>query len=410
MEAARCLHNLNSLLRTIDRQYDDQYARAGDKIGPTLQIRLPVRVKPGWGPTIKAQSTQETSVTLAMARRQNIPLMFQTQDLLLTIDQFSDRYIKPSVLQLSTSVEQDMFNMTMGFWNLSGSPGISPASQAPFLDAQTRLNRGSTPKEATKRFAMITSGVQATLVPALQSLFQPAKSIAAQYLDGVVGHIDGFDILTNEICPVHTNGVMAGAATAVVSGAGQTGTTLYTTGWNPGDTVTNGTVFTIPGVYRVNPETRQPYGSDATCLQQFVQASPSNTPIDGPVTWTDPVADASGNMVLTILPGIDFSTNNQTVNAAPAAGAAIQVVGNSATSYPQSICYHKEAMTAVFADLPLPRGVEQAKAMRAKNTDGSIPLRLIEAYNVENDMMIDRLDVLYGYVVVRPEFGGRITG
>ena len=36
--------NSNALIKNIDRQYSDQFAQAGAKIGTTTNIRLPVRL------------------------------------------------------------------------------------------------------------------------------------------------------------------------------------------------------------------------------------------------------------------------------------------------------------------------------------------------------------------------------
>lgn len=53
------------------------------------------------------------------------------------------------------------------------------------------------------------------------------------------------------------------------------------------------------------------------------------------------------------------------------------------------------------ADLELPtRGVQEA----ARESFDGLSLRMITAYNVSTDQWITRLDILYGYLWVRPEW------
>lgn len=72
-----------------------------------------------------------------------------------------------------------------------------------------------------------------------------------------------------------------------INGAGQTGNTLATSGWSVGETLQRGDVFTIEGVYSVNPVTGRPCGfkqfvvtADVTedgtiqCAPQIIAAGP----------------------------------------------------------------------------------------------------------------------------------------
>ena len=52
------------------------------------------------------------------------------------------------------------------------------------------------------------------------------------------------------------------------------------------------------------------------------------------------------------------------------------------------------------ADLELPRGVHEA----ARESFDGISMRMVTAYNVTNDQFLTRLDILYGYLWVRPEW------
>ena len=146
----------------------------------------------------------------------------------------------------------------------------------------------------------------------------------------------------------------------------------------------------------VHPETKISYGA----LQQFsVQAT---------VT-----ADSNGNATLSVLPAI-IPTNptgttgcvpTGTVNASPNAGGAITVVGVSGGVYAQNLAYHKDVATFVTGDLPLPKGMDMA----AREVYDGISLRFIRGYDVINDVFISRIDVLYGYLAMRPALASRVT-
>jgi hypothetical protein len=151
-----------------------------------------------------------------------------------------------------------------------------------------------------------------------------------------------------------------------------------------------GDVFTIANVYSVNPQTRQSTGS----LQQFVVTT--NLDISSTTTGT-----------LTISPAIYTSTNAlATVDSFPVASAALTFLGGSATSYPQNLIYHKNAITFATADLLLPQGVDMA----SRQVHNGISMRIVRQYDINNDRLPCRIDVLYGYSVIRAPMAVRLWG
>ena len=79
-EALMILHQKSNFLGTINRQYDDSYAKAGAKIGDTLRIRLPNQYVVRNGAALNTNDTTETSTSLQVAT-QSLPCRF----LLLTL-------------------------------------------------------------------------------------------------------------------------------------------------------------------------------------------------------------------------------------------------------------------------------------------------------------------------------------
>ena len=393
--ALAILHNKATFLGTIGRQYDAEFGNEGGKTGNTLRIRLPNQYTVRTGATATIQATQETSVTLTMSTQKGVDLNFTSQDMYLSMDDFSDRVLEPAMAVLATSIESDVFNVYKQVYQLSGTAGANPADIAPFLNAKTLINRSLAPKDKNRN-VQVNSAVSASMVGGLKALYQDDVSLSKQYLEGKMYRTSGFDFFENDIVPFQTNGTMAGIATCTVNQANQTGTTLVTNNWTAGDTITAGTVFTAAGCYMVHPETKISYGA----LQQFsVQAT---------VT-----ADSNGNATLSVLPAI-IPTNPTgttgcvpagTVNASPNAGGAITVVGVSGGVYAQNLAYHKDFATFVTGDLPLPKGMDMA----AREVYDGISLRFIRGYDVINDVFISRIDVLYGYLAMRPALASRVT-
>jgi hypothetical protein len=149
-------------------------------------------------------------------------------------------------------------------------------------------------------------------------------------------------------------------------------------------------VFTIANVYAVNPQTRQSTGS----LQQF--------------TVTALATAASGAWAsVSVSPAMYTSASAlATINAFPADNAVVTVLGTASTAYPQNLVYHKDAITFATADLLLPQGVDMA----SRQVHNGISLRVVRQYDINNDRMPCRIDVLYGYAAIRPAGATRIWG
>ena len=90
----------------------------------------------------------------------------------------------------------------------------------------------------------------------------------------------------------------------------------------------------------------------------------------------------------------------------PQSSAVVTFVGSASTAYPQNLIFHKDSITFATVDLMLPKGVHAASRVQS---DG-ISLRLVQQYDGVNDRFISRLDVLYGYGVIRPQQAARLWG
>src|SRR5574337_687442 len=95
-EALRVLHQKSNFLGSINRQYDDQYAKTGAKIGDSLKVRLPNQYSVRTGLPMDVQDVTETSTTIQMATVKGVDLNFTSSELLLSIDDFSKRILDRS--------------------------------------------------------------------------------------------------------------------------------------------------------------------------------------------------------------------------------------------------------------------------------------------------------------------------
>jgi len=383
-EAVRLFTQSNAFLRTVSRQYDDQFARTGAKIGSALRIRLPNDYTVSTGPAITPQGTNEQNTTLTVATQANVPVSFGTAEKTLSLDDFSERILAPAVNRLAAYVAADLMNVAGQsaniVANLSGSTLSSPNATT-WLTAGSALDQNLAPRSDRK--IILDPVTQARTVSSLAGLFNPQVRISEQYETGIISKDTlGFDWMYDQTTQVHTVGTFSAGT---VNGSGQTGSTLTVNAIT--GTLNQGDVITIAGVYAINRLT----GASQGQLRQFV------------VTANVPTGATSIPIYPAIVPA---PAAFNTVTASPANSAAISLVMPASSQYRQNIAYYPEAFTLATADLEMPTaGVVQAA--RA-NFDG-ISLRMIEAYDVMSDSLITRLDILYGYAAIRPEWSAVVA-
>lgn len=386
-EALRILHNKLSFIGAINRQYDDSFAKDGGRIGDTLKIRLPNQYTVRTGATLSAQDTTESSMSLQVGTQKGVDMSFTSAEMTLSLDDFSSRILEPAMSVLAANIEADVLsNAFKDVYNVLGAPGTTPNSLRVFLDAGARLDNCLAPRD-NNRSVLVTPDAQASMVDALKGLFQSSETIADQYERGVLGMTGGFSFYSSPNVQSHTNGLQAG--TPLTNGVGQTGSTLATDGWTASTTITRGTVFTIAGVYAVHPETKAqlPY------LQQFVVTA-------------DATASGGGAASLAISPAIVTTGAARNVSVAAPDNAAMTIAtGSASTAYAQNLAFHRDFCVFATADLASPDGVD----FSAREVLDGISMRIVRGYDINGDTFPCRIDVLYGYKVVRPQLAVRIT-
>ncbi len=390
-ESLAVLENNLTFAKGVNRDYDDQFAIGGAKIGDTLNVRKPAKYIGRTGATLAVEDHTETSVPVQLTTQFGVDLNFTSKELTLSIDEFSDRIIKPAMAVVANKI--DSAGLTLAYqstYNAVGTPGTIPTLLKTYLQAGAKMDYEAAPRDGN-RSLIIDPSAQVEIVDSLKSLFQSGDQIKNQYEKGNMGLAGGFKWSMDQNIPVHTFGPQGG--TPLVNGASQTGNALLTKGWAAAaaSRLNKGDVFTVAGVFAVNPQTRASTGQ----LRQFVVTSAFSS-------------DASGNGSVSISPAIVLTGAFQTVTALPADSAAITVMGTANQISPAHLAYHKNAFTLVCADLLLPRGVDMAARVSDKQL--GLSARMVRAYDINNDKFPCRFDILFGWAALYPELACRIQG
>ena len=385
-KALMVLHQKLNFIGNINRQYDAQYSGSGasatrGKFGPTLKIRLPNEYTVRTGMGMSAQEQSETSVDLTVSTVKGVDMYFGSDELALSIDDFSDRFIDPAMSVLAANIEADALSMYKDVYNLYDGDAAAFAFQS--MTGAKQILTDNLASQAMRRMIMNTTHANKFLVDT-KGLFHDGEQIAEQYREGKIGRTSGFDIFENTLLTPHTTGTAAKTTGYVTNSLpAQSGSTLVVdTG---STTFLQGDVITIAGVNRVHPETK----ADTGQLQKFV------------VTATTGTSATS----LSISPAIVASGARQNVTNGAADGQAIVKVGAGANeTLVQSLAFHKDAFAFVTADLELPKGVDFA----AREVMDGISMSIVRDFNVSDRTFPCRIDVLYGYKAIRPQLAARI--
>ena len=401
-EALMVLENELTFTSEVDRNYDDQFAVVGAKIGNTVNVRRPGRFIGTTGPALNVEDFNETSVPVTLATQFHVDTQFTTQDLALSLDMFSDRVLKPAVAAIANKIDRDGLVMAKNNTaNIVGTAGTPPTGLITYLTGQAYLDSEGAPRDG-RRSCIVEPFTSATIVDSLKGLFIPTAEISAQYTKGLMGRDSGG--MNWKMDQNVVSQTFGSYSTATLACATTTATGFLTSGWASTSTIAltattasaglqQGDVITIAGVYAVNPQNRQAYGSNK--LRNFV------------VTSNVTVA-TSGTTSVTVSPAVISGGQFQNVAVlSTSATAVVTPFNNTGVVSPQNMIMHKNAFTLAVADLELPDGVHFAG--RASDKEIGLSMRVVRQYTINNDSIPTRLDVLYGWAPLYPELACRVA-
>jgi len=391
--------NTNYFIQSVNRQFEDQFGIEGARIGAQLRIRYPNQYVTTDGPGISIQDTTEEQFLLTVATQRHIDVAFTSAETTLDVDDYMERIVLPRVNALAGNVAlQIMTNTITTIPNISAnvdaSNNILPVTDAPFAIARAILEENSAPNfgEMGIRKVVLAPRSDTRVQLALRGLLNPVENISEQYNSGMMYEALNFRWFEDQSVINHTTGT---ATAATVSGSGQTGTTLTISALS--GTFAQGDIITIAGVNAVNRVTYQDLG----VLKQFVLTSAAANGATSLSIYPAIIPPASS----TPYAGLPYTPQQyQTVTASPGGTAAITPFANASVTYRQNLAFAPDAITMVVAPLWIPPNEKGVIASARHNFD-SLSMRSLVVYEPTTDQPIDRLDILFGSGVPRPEWG-----
>lgn len=414
-EVLRIAHNNSAFLGNMHTDYEKEW-KGRYAPGNTVRARRPVQFTIRNGATASVQDITESYTDIVVQPELGIDFAVSDFDLATAVRNdgsvdkaFRERFLKPAGLRIAAELDYQVGLMIKnGTANFVGTPGTGPSTYQHIADAQILMDEEGCPRDG-QRFSALSPTANAAVIGGLSGLFNAGKEISDNYKTGVLKDALGLGFVMSQNVPTHTVGPLGG--TPLVAGGSQglinsgatdnpyaSTTSLVTDGWTAsaalrlrkGDVITLGLGGTR--VEAVNPETKQSTGQ----LRQFVVTA-------------DVSSDGSGNATIVISPAIIAGGAYQNVTARPADNAVITVAtGTASTAYRQNLIWHKNAVAFVSPEMDLPGGMDMASQSSLAD-EGSISLRFLRGYDIENNRRISRFDVLWGGAVLLPGWCTRRT-
>jgi hypothetical protein len=399
--AVAVLDNELVLARKVFRGYEEDFGKKvnGYEVGETISIRKPADFTVRDGAVASAQNVTEGKTTITVDKRKGVDFKFTSQDLSLNIKDLTERVIRPAMVQLANQIDVDLHGLYTKVPNWVGTPGQTINSFADFAKGPERLDENACPQDM--RCAVLAPADHWGLVGSQTALFTDTivKPAYRQGSAGIIGNVDTY--MTQNVA-THTCGSRSGSTLIDLSIT--TSTTTYAAvkdTWvqtihidalgGATQTIAAGDVFTIAGVYDVNPVTKAPLAH----LKMFTvttaaTASGSETDliITPPMIWTGAHKNVDVQGVTDL--------NDQ----------AVTFIGTASTNYRQNMVFHKNAFALVTVPLVAPPGAVDV----GRKTYNGTSVRVIPVYDGVNDESLWRLDVLYGVQAIDPRLAVRLSG
>lgn len=391
--------NSNAFIGNISRQYDNQFALTGAKIGQQLRIRLPNDYTVSDGPALQVQDTNEQSTTITVATQRHVDTSFNSQELTMSIDDYAEIILAPKINNLAgnvasaimsgTTIAQGPFVGTVvngvegGICNIVTNVDGSGNIISPTLDTWTAAGANLDDNSAmfVGRKAILSPTTMGRTVSSFSGLLNPATEISRQYENSRIYDALNFEWFSDQTTIVHTTGSFT---VGTVNLGGQTGTVLNVNAIT--GTLKKGDFITIAAVNSVNYVNKNVNGG----LRQFVITQDA----------------ASGATTLNIFPAIvpsnaGAAVQYQTVDNSPLNTATILLVTPANSVYRKNFVFAKECVTMVTADLEIP----PANVKAAREQFDGVSMRSLVTYVPGTDQTVNRLDCLFGWLFVRPQWG-----
>jgi hypothetical protein len=435
--ANRCI-----LVDKFNRQWDKEFGVKGRKIGATANVRVPPRYLGTFGPALNVEPSTENYYPVSILYQYHVDIQFNTINMLLDIDEFESRFIKPAVKTVANRWDSDgAYFALQQTANRGGTPGTTPTSFKAFSDARaTLVSEGMMGLDEVEPCAILHPLANSAMADSLKGLFNPQARISELYETGMVAaKTAGADWFEDPNIASMTTGTLTGTPVLAGATSASGGTALLTSGWAQTGTfeisgLTNtaaqcyvGDTITVLGVYPVNPQNRGRYGN---ALKQFVVLPPGGyaqmvgsagpggpqfntaTLAHGTFNAATGLYTSNGSGLLTVTVGECLISGGQfqNVSAAPVSPYTLVLNGGAAapTNSTENLYFHRDAFAMAVVDLPLPRTAVEASM--AYDEELGLSMRIATQYTINNDAEPTRIDTAYGFASLYRNMGYRISG
>jgi hypothetical protein len=399
-ESLRVLHQKCNFIGNVNRQYDDKFAQTGAKIGTSVNVRMPSKYSVRTGATLSAQDHVERSTPLTVSSQYGVDVSFTSVELTMELDDFSERIIEPAMAQLAAKIESvcltDAYKLVNQYTNATTN-GLMTYKRFSQGGANITNQLGPLSQRAT----IMNPDSKVQFMDEVKGLFHATTNIEKQYREGMMGRTGGFDVFENTLMPSHTTGSLAGSPLTNGANLGTSATTntwvsetaLSVDGATSLTTLKAGDIVTMSGVYDVHPETKGNTGK----LKTFA--------VQADITLTT----AATAYTVTVKPGLMYGSGNAYQNCALSGvsdmdGNSVTLVGAVSSAFGQDLQFHKDAFVFATADL---EDVSKYGAWGARASSDGISMRVARQYDINNDAVPCRIDVLFGFAGLYPELANR---
>lgn len=391
----------------VHRAYEDEFTSLtnGNKVGSQITIRKPNKYTFRSGQTAVAQDSTEGYTTIDIDQDGGVDLQFTQKQLTLDIADFGERYLKPAMITIANQIDMSIYALYSKVANWVGTPGQRVDSAADFFKAPERLDELAVPTDG--RVAILSPSDYWGIAGGFAALYAQEKTAETALRTASIGKIGGVDTYMAQNVKTHTAGTYIASTsplgqadtpgpfsvlyTDTVSGIGLVRVfnqmKMNTDTWST-VTMKAGDVFTIAGVYDVNPVSRQ----TLPFLKQFVIMADVTSGTDVEIQFS---------------PAIIASGAYQNVSAAPADGAELTPIAVTASGqYRQNMVFHKNAFALCMVPMELPVGANGA----ARSSYNGLSISVTPYYDGTNNVSNWRFDVLWGVKAIYPELATRLSG
>tara|TARA_R110000764_G_C11026692_1_gene384665 strand:- start:3090 stop:4346 length:1257 start_codon:yes stop_codon:yes gene_type:complete len=385
--------------RLVYRDYEKTFGKVGD----TIRLKLPFRTKSASGRTLVKQPLVDQTIAFNINRQEHVGLEYTVKDKTLDIEQFSERYLKSGMIQMANVVDRSILLTMKNSFHTSGTPGVRPGAFIDFANASAKMTTYAVPDDGMRR-AVIDPFTCASLSDEVTKLFKESM-VEAAYKKGYKGPVSNYETYESQNLPKHTVGDYGG--TPLMAAIGTNTNTIATDGWTASKTglLKVGDVFTISGVYGVNPQSYETTG----ILQEFVVQLDANSSAGGLSTIKFAPSMNDGTLTTTNEDGDTVSLGAyQNITALPADGAPITVQGAANTTYEQNYLFHRDAIALCVTNLELPRSAVVKE--RVYDPESGLSILLTQSYDINEMAEVTRIDIVWGTQLIYPELSMRLWG